>query len=596
MDQLSRRDAVYQQIDQISSALRPSGGSRQESSSSMRNSHSDNHPAGIATSPTSPVSPTFPGQSSSQLGSRPVSPSRSLSGGPLEYLNRVSSSLAGALQNSPLNGAPDDVSPRINPNRISSLYTSLGPLLPPHAQARPRSPLSPSQLPPPRESEEDLLPHQLDSVHGIQSAAQSTESLPDYSRGSLPTAQSVKYLHTISSPSHKIELTLESVGPKEYPVYIQDVCPVVTGKMRMYVQGDENLHEVRIRVKGVATTTVLRTQHNSSRAIAEEEEFWYAGCTLWDAQSDDKKATSQLYVDLPFTIPIPPMVSPSPRRKAYPMPPSFILATTRSYDTGGIDSASIRYYVKITLARKGLLRPNDRLFAPIVYYTRARDLSFLSEPRRLALLQGTPIPSPLQDPDAWLGRSEEIAFKKGFFSGKKVNYKIAILLPAPLIYGKTEELPYYIRITSSDAALLNKLSATSVVVQLIQRCVVISHGAPGLQESVIAYGVSTLADDGPSDGSDSVRRYKGTLDLSKAPATSFRSYNIEVSYHVACRLSNASSPVDGATQVPITLVSIPPVSRPGEQGGSRASQAITQPDDGDLPPSYFEVVERETPR
>lgn len=249
MDQLSRRDAVYQQLDQISSALRPPASSRQDS----RTNPSRN--AGIATSPTSPTSPTLPLPPS--LGSAPVSPSRSLSGGPLEYLNRVSSSLAGALQNSPLNGAPDDVSPRINPNRISSLYTSLGPLSPPQAQSRPSLRPPPPDLPPHAEheqEEEDLLAHQLDSVHGIQSAAQSTESLPDYSRGSLPTSQSVKYLHTISSPSRKIELSLESVGAKEYPVYLQDVCPVVSGKVRMYVQGDENAHELRIRVKGKSTS------------------------------------------------------------------------------------------------------------------------------------------------------------------------------------------------------------------------------------------------------------------------------------------------------------------------------------------------------
>jgi hypothetical protein len=53
----------------------------------------------------------------------------------------------------------------------------------------------------------------------------------------------------------------------------------------------------------------------------------------------------------------------------------------------------------------------------------------------LALINNTSIPSPLEDPDAWQGRAEEISHKKGFFSGKKQNYKIAVLLPAPLIYG-----------------------------------------------------------------------------------------------------------------------------------------------------------------
>lgn len=250
MDQLSRRDAVYQQLDQISSAFRPPAPAWQESSNQRRTAAAAHDRDGSAVSPTSPTAPI-----PVALGSPPMSPSRSLSGGgPLEYLNRVGSSLAGALQNSPLNGAPDDVSPRLNPGRISSLYTSLGPLVPPQAQQS----MSRNRQSSPHSESGDLLPHQIDSVHGIQSAANSTESLPDYSRGSLPASQSVKYVHAISSPSSKIELTLESVGSKEYPVYLQDVCPVVAGRVRMRIQGDENAHELRIRVKGRPTVRVLR--------------------------------------------------------------------------------------------------------------------------------------------------------------------------------------------------------------------------------------------------------------------------------------------------------------------------------------------------
>lgn len=236
MEQLSRRDAVYQQLDQISSAFRPPAASREDSRGRSRDTN-------VATSPTSPTFGSIP--IPTQQGSAPVSPSRSLSGGPLEYLNRVGASLAGALQNSPLNGAPDEVSPRLNPNRISSLYRSLGPLEP--SRAAPLALPSAPRLPPPTD---DLLPQQLDSIHGIQSAAQSTESLPDYSRAPLPATQPVKYVHSIQSQSSKIELSLESVGAKEYPVYLQDVCPVVAGKVRMRIQGDDNAHELRIRVKG----------------------------------------------------------------------------------------------------------------------------------------------------------------------------------------------------------------------------------------------------------------------------------------------------------------------------------------------------------
>lgn len=92
-------------------------------------------------------------------------------------------------------------------------------------------------------------------------------------------------------------------------------------------------------------------------------------------------------------------------------------------------------YVKVTLARKGLLRQNERFFAPIVYLTRQKDLSFLSEGRRRALLQSQPLPPPQEAPDSWQGRADERNVRKGLFGTKKINYKIAVLLPTPHIYG-----------------------------------------------------------------------------------------------------------------------------------------------------------------
>lgn len=57
----------------------------------------------------------------------------------------------------------------------------------------------------------------------------------------------------------------------------------------------------------------------------------------------------------------------------------------------------------------------------------------------------------------------------------------------------------------------------------------VSHGAPGIQENVVADGQTVLAEETNPDSAETTRRFKGSLQLSKAPATSFRSYNIEVS-------------------------------------------------------------------
>ena len=87
------------------------------------------------------------------------------------------------------------------------------------------------------------------------------------------------------------------------------------------------------------------------------------------------------------------------------------------------------------MARKGFLRPNERLFAPIVYLARETNISFMSNARRAALVQSIPLPSPLEAPDDWERRTEERQVRKGLFGSKKTAYKAALLLPKPLIFG-----------------------------------------------------------------------------------------------------------------------------------------------------------------
>lgn len=160
-------------------------------------------------------------------------------------------------------------------------------------------------------------------------------------------------------------------------------------------------------------------------------------------------------------------------------------------------------YVKVTMARKGFLRPNERLFAPIVYLARETDISFMSNARRAALVQSIPLPSPLEAPDDWESRSEERQVRKGLFGiGKKTAYKAALLLPKPLVFGsesrqmgtadartdtkaflvcaELETLPFYVELSSDDNATLNKLGPASIVVRLVQRTTVCASSLPDL--------------------------------------------------------------------------------------------------------------------
>lgn len=87
----------------------------------------------------------------------------------------------------------------------------------------------------------------------------------------------------------------------------------------------------------------------------------------------------------------------------------------------------------------------------------------------------------------------------------------------------------------SDAQSVSNLSCTFHVFHLVlaKACLLllktVSHGAPGVQENVVADGDTVVAEDTNPDTAESNRRFKGTFQLSRVPATSFRSYNIEVS-------------------------------------------------------------------
>lgn len=59
---------------------------------------------------------------------------------------------------------------------------------------------------------------------------------------------------------------------------------------------------------------------------------------------------------------------------------------------------------KVTLARRGILRPNDRLLAPFVLLSKQTLPPITSLNRLAAFNLGLPLPNPMEDPDGWMGR------------------------------------------------------------------------------------------------------------------------------------------------------------------------------------------------
>lgn len=130
-----------------------------------------------------------------------------------DYLQRMGSNLQNAMQASPLNGASHGRSP----------YTVLGPVDPPASTSRASF-----------ESVDDDLPDYAQAGQG----------------GTNGTLTS--YRHSLSS--NKMELVLESVGTKGFPVYVENLSPTVKGVVRLRASGEDllSVNELRIRVKGMS--------------------------------------------------------------------------------------------------------------------------------------------------------------------------------------------------------------------------------------------------------------------------------------------------------------------------------------------------------
>ena len=115
------------------------------------------------------------------------------------------------------------------------------------------------------------------------------DELPGYR--TRPPSPRNRFRHAIAGSSKKLEVVLESAGPKDYPVYIQATCPIVRGKVRLSLKGDDKAVQLRLRVKGgrvracytiqsegllsagVASTAVVRMHRSTYRNIVDEGEW-----------------------------------------------------------------------------------------------------------------------------------------------------------------------------------------------------------------------------------------------------------------------------------------------------------------------------------
>jgi len=220
MEGLSRRDQVYHQVGVLADAMR-----HPERSFTLPARSLTDDGSGSPRESVSYGSPGHPGRRNSSASTYHSSPPFAL--------DRLTNNLLAAVTNNPdIVSHSAAASPR-------SPYTSTGPI-----------PYNSITTEPPAFRLPDAALGQ-----STTSLAPSIETLPGYAPHPHPGAQ-IKYRHTLSSASDKVTVELDSVGSKDHPVYIQGVFSTVTGRVILNLQGDENVSELRIRVKGGQRCTV----------------------------------------------------------------------------------------------------------------------------------------------------------------------------------------------------------------------------------------------------------------------------------------------------------------------------------------------------
>ncbi|KAG0152512.1 hypothetical protein CROQUDRAFT_85616 [Cronartium quercuum f. sp. fusiforme G11] len=451
--------------------------------------------------------------------------------------------------------------------------------------------------------------------------------MPYYSTSAAPNmstsrAQSASLKpHIVTSSSGKIQLTLFSPSQARYPVLLQGVDDELQGELKL-VLGDvgESFSEIRVKCKGVVSTLVVRAQgNNAGNALRDETVFMQLDQSLYQPpllSTLDQKLSGTM--TFPFKFSLPTTYANHPV-----LPPSFALTssmpdpiasfTRHDMPTKIIEWASIKYYVKVTLARRGLLRTNDRLLAPFVLLSRPSQPPESSFTRLAAQNLGLPFPSPMEDPDGWMGRKirQHIKLPASHSSceqGRTAWYEVMVLLPSPLCYARNNPLPYYIKFTSSDPSITTDFSQPSFKVSLLQRAILTALGVSGTHENSLAKGSSRP--DGPHGGihlrSDTnthwSRRYQGDLMLVSNAVPNFSCQNIAIQYYFNLTVSVPNQSSDLHISLPIQLVSAPRhASTPrGEQSSSEdatstpsavpTAAAVAE----DLPPSYWDVQEMDS--
>ncbi|GAA6064398.1 hypothetical protein JCM10212_007136 [Sporobolomyces blumeae] len=462
------------------------------------------------------------------------------------------------------------------------------------------------------------------------------DALPSYSRRApvsrdlLSTLPS-KRLHLLTSRTGKLHLELEARG-KEHVVLIQeepDGQTDLTGTLKVSLKEPEAVTHVKIRLKGIVRTLVMKAHASGRHPVSDEITFHESASTLYTTETflaeNESSDPSKLLGSFafPFALSVPsrirhytssaiPATAPVPLARPIRPPPSFMLDTHSTarrdqrdglgpggLSTGGFE-VSCRYFLKVTLGRKGLLKVNERWIIPVVFVPRQARPP-ISPSRALALARHEDrVPHSPVDPVGWTDPGKykmRRTVKKGPSSvvgawarragGSGSNGSAEVEIEGKTIRGHkvergdagspggTGNVPFEVSVTTTNPSVTGKIKPSMINVFLVQRVAITAQRLTNAQDVVVARATS-MHPIGTASNAAALEGYPvelgsgrgtgwrvdfgGSVKLPPQVGVSFRAPNLSVTY-VLCfsvnigGLSNDLSPL----MIPVELINCPPL-------------------------------------
>lgn len=304
----------------------------------------------------------------------------------------------------------------------------------------------------------------------------------------------------------------------------------LSGKLKVTLPEPEGITHIRVRIKGVVRTLVSKVRSSSRRRspfiadllpsfsfqaqvsgrtpISDEVTFLSTSKTLWTSTPSSGtivilpgNASSDLTrlhgtFSFPFTLSIPGQIthlpSPSssddatdvlgePLTRPIRPPPSFMLdPSSQQNGASGMRVAGLapaeaacRYYLKVTLGRKGLLKVNERWIIPLVFAPRQRAPTYSPLREAAILSQQTRLPSSLADPSGWTAPGKYLVretMRAGVFRTKVGEITLEGRVPRGKVpRGVGEKVEFEIVIRSSNHEQTGRFPARAIQVALVMR-------------------------------------------------------------------------------------------------------------------------------